>query len=548
MRFSLFLLFVTIFSFSSQAQVLGNSTANYTRADTLRGSLRPERTGYDLQHYELTVKVVPEEKYVVGHNTITFKVVHKLPVMQVDLFENMQVDSILYKGKKLDYRREYNAVFISFSEPLMPQKNNEKITFYYSGHPIVAHRAPWDGGLVFTKDKNGNPWISTAVQGIGASLWFPNKDHQADEPDHGVTMHVAVPNGLMDVSNGRLTGKKDLGNGYTQWTWKVVNPINNYSISLNIGDYVHFSDTYKNLDLNYYVLSYNLKKAKKQFEQVKGMMSCFYQHFGAYPFLKDGYKLVEAPYLGMEHQSAVTYGNHFENGYLGRDLSGTGVGLKWDFIIIHESGHEWFGNSITAADIADMWIHESFTTYSESVYIECRWGKKDALTYLKGLRKNIMNKAPIIGDYGVNSEGSGDMYYKGANMLNTLRSVINNDEKWWDLIKSYTLHFRHQIINTKDVIDYFEAKTNKNLSPIFDQYLRYANIPVLQLKKENNQVFARWKVDVPYFSMPVDVFINGNEKRIFPTKKWKNLPLNIDTPTDFQIDEMGFYVKTEWME
>lgn len=545
MRFYFFLLFATLFCFPAQAQILGHSTTTYTRADSLRGSLRPARTGYDVQHYDLTVKIVPEEKYLVGHNTITFKVKHELPIMQVDLFENMHVDSILYKGKKLDYRREYNAVFITFDQPLTPQKSTEKIRFYYSGHPIVAEHAPWDGGLVFSKDKNGNHWIATAVQGIGASLWFPNKDHQSDEPDNGVTMHVAVPNGLMDVSNGRFVGKKDMGNGYTQWNWKVVNPINNYSISLNIGDYVHFSRKYKDLDLNYYVLSYHLKEAKKQFKQVQGMMACFYKHFGPYPFVKDGYKLVETPYLGMEHQSAVAYGNHFKNGYLGRDLSGTGVGLKWDFIIIHESGHEWFGNSITAADIADMWIHESFTTYSESVYIECRWGKKDALTYLKGIRKNIMNNAPIIGDYGVNSEGSGDMYYKGANMLNTLRSVINNDEKWWDLLKSYTLHFRHQIIDTKDVIDYFEAKTNRDLSPIFDQYLRYTHIPVLQLKKEADAILMRWKVDVPYFSMPIDVLINGEEKRIFPTKTWQEIALPVEQLSAIKIDEMGYYVNVE---
>lgn len=543
MKYFFSILFLLSISFPINAQIL-REKGNYTRADTLRGSLRPERTNFDVQKYELTLQINPEEKYIAGVNEITFKVVHKLPVMQIDLFENMQVDSILYNGKKLKYKREFNAVFISFPQPLK-KNTTQKIAFYYSGNPIVAKRAPWDGGFVFTQDQDGNPWIATAVQGTGASLWYPNKDHQSDEPDKGVKMHIAVPNGLMNVSNGRFTGKKELKNGYTQWSWKVVNPINNYNLALNIGNYVHFSARYKNLDLNYYVLPHHLEQAKKQFEQVKSMMACFYEHFGPYPFIKDGYKLVETPYLGMEHQSAVAYGNKFINGYLGKDLSGTGVGLKWDFIIIHESAHEWFGNSITASDIADMWIHEAFTTYAESVYVECEWGKEAALTYLNGIRKNIQNTAPIIGDYGVNSEGSGDMYYKGANLLNTLRSVVNNDEKWWELLKAYSLNFRHQVIASKDVIDFFEEKTGRKLQPIFDQYLRYAAIPVLQFKEKNGEHLFRWKVNVEKFKMPIDLLVDGKEKRIFPTTKWQKLPDDIATAKDFEVDKKGYYVDIE---
>lgn len=544
MNHFLSILFLLFLSFPIQAQILGKEEAGYTRADTLRGSLRPERTGFDVLKYDLTLKVNPEKRYISGVNKITFEVVDELPVMQIDLFENMNVDSILYRGQKLEYDREFNAVFVSFEERL--KKNTEQtISFYYSGHPIVAERAPWDGGFVFTKDENGNHWIATAVQGMGASVWYPNKDHQSDEPDQGVEMHIAVPNGLMDVSNGRFMGKKDLKNGYTQWNWKVVNPINNYNLALNIGNYVHFSGKYKDLDLNYYVLPNHLEKAKKQFGQVQGMMKCYYQHFGPYPFIKDGYKLVETPYLGMEHQSAVAYGNKYMNGYLGRDLSGTGIGLKFDFIIIHESAHEWFGNSITAADIADMWIHEAFTTYAESVYVECRWGKEAALEYLEGIRKNIQNSAPIIGDYGVNSEGSGDMYYKGANLLNTLRSVIDNDEQWWQLVKDYTLHFRHQIIDTQDVIHFFEEETGRKLQPIFDQYLRYAAIPVLQFKKENNTLWARWEVDVANFKMPIDLIVDGKEERIFPTEKWRKIPLEVTDLKTIKIDTLGYYVNVE---
>lgn len=387
----------------SFGQVLSNKDF-YTEADTLRGSLRSERS-YDVLKYHLQLKVDPEEKFISGFNTITFQTEEELPVMQIDLFENMQIDSIIHKKKELKYERKFDAIFVEFDEPLGKLKK-DSVRVYYSGHPLIAKNAPWDGGFVFDKDEDGNHWIAVAVQGMGASLWYPNKDHQSDEPQE-VLIEAAVPNGLMNVSNGRFVAKEDLGDGYTRWSWKVNNPINNYNIVLNIGNYVHFSDLYNDLDLDYYVLPYNLEKAKKQFEEVKPMMDCFYEKFGEYPFVEDGFKLVDTPYLGMEHQSAVAYGNEYQMGYLGNDVSGTGIGLRFDFIIIHESGHEWFGNSITAEDIADMWIHEGFTAYSEAVYIECRWGKEDALKYLWGTRKSIGNNAPVIGDYGVNSEGSG---------------------------------------------------------------------------------------------------------------------------------------------
>ncbi|MCJ7757111.1 MAG: M1 family metallopeptidase, partial [Gillisia sp.] len=451
-------------------QVLSNKKSQYTQADSLRGSLRAERA-YDVLKYHLQVKVVPEEKYISGFNTISFKTEQELPVMQIDLFENMKVDSIIHQNRSLEYERKFNAVFVNFKEPLKTGQI-DSVKFYYSGNPIVAANAPWDGGFVFDQDEEGNPWIAVAVQGTGASLWYPNKDHQSDEPEE-VLIEIAVPKGLMNVSNGRFLGKEDLGNGYNRWSWKVSNPINNYDVVLNIGNYVHFEDSFQDLDLDYYVLPYNLEKAKKQFEEVKPMMACFYDKFGEYPFVEDGYKLVETPYLGMEHQSAVAYGNQYMPGYLGSDLSGTGIGLKWDFIIIHESGHEWFGNSITARDIADMWIHEAFTSYSEAVYIECRWGKEEALEYLKGIRKRIGNQETIIGDYGVNNEGSGDMYYKGANLLNNLRSIYNDDVLWWKTLKDYTETYKHQIIDTKTVETFFDQAIDLDLQPVFDQYLRH---------------------------------------------------------------------------
>lgn len=536
--FPLLLLFFTT---SLLAQVVTNK-AVFTEADTLRGSLRPERN-YDVLKYNLQVKVDPEERYISGYNGITFKAEEDLPVMQVDLFRNMKVDSILFRGKRMKFDRRHNAVFIDLF-PKVEAKQVDSLRFYYSGNPVVAKNAPWDGGFVFEKDQQGNPFIGVAVQGTGASLWYPNKDHQSDEPEV-VLIGVAVPNELMNVSNGRFIGKEVLEDGYTRWNWKVNSPINNYNIVVNIGNYVHFEDKFRHLDLDYYVLPYNLEKAKQQFEEVKFMMNCFYEKFGAYPFEEDGFKLVETPYLGMEHQSAVAYGNDYRMGYLGRDLSGTGIGLKWDFIIIHESGHEWFGNSITAQDIADMWIHEGFTSYSEAVYIECRWGKDEALEYLKGIRNNIGNRTKIIGNYGVNSEGSGDMYYKGANLLNNIRSIYNNDDLWWKTLKDYTETFRHKNITTQTTEDFFNAAIDYDLQPVFDQYLRHASLPELQLKQDGKQVLYRWEATVEGFDMPVDVMINGKEVRLFPTQKWQKLEKKVKSVEDVKVIEKEFYIDRE---
>jgi aminopeptidase N len=516
----------------------------FTRKDSLHGGLRAERTCFDVLRYDLNIKINPDEKSIVGYNDITFKTVENTNKIQLDLFENMQIDSIVFNAKKLSYKREFNAVFINFEAPLI--KNSEqKLRFYYSGKPLVAKRAPWDGGFVWNKDSNGKDWIGVAVQGTGASLWYPVKDSQSDEPDFGASLKVAVPNGLMDVSNGRFIGSEDLKNGYTRWDWEVKNPINTYDITLNIGDYVHFGENYKGLDLDYYALRENFSKAKIQFEEVKPMMDCFQSKFGAYPFATDGYKLVETPYLGMEHQSAVAYGNKYQKGYLGSDLSGTGIGLLFDFIIIHESGHEWFGNSITSKDIADMWIHESFTCYSESVYLECQYGSEKARIYINGLSVNIDNDKPIIGQYGVNNEGSGDMYYKGALMLNTLRSVINDDAKWWKIILDYSNTYRHQIIDTETVIAFFNKASGMNLTPIFNQYLRHVSIPTLELRKMKNKVEYRWKTDEVNFEMPVDVNFKGQKIRLQATNNWKVSDFKVKTLNDISVLKDHFYIKVK---
>ncbi len=526
----------------AEAQLLKNQK-QFTRQDSLRGSITPERAWWDLKYYDLDVTVKPADKFIFGSNEITYEVLEPYQVLQIDLQEPMKIVNATQNNRELEVKQEGNAHFIQLVDPqIVGVTNRVKITF--EGTPREAKNAPWDGGFIFSKDSDDKPFIGVAVQGTGASLWYPNKDHQSDEPE-SVDIKVSVPNGLMNVSNGRLIAETALEDGYTQWHWRVEHSINNYNITLNIADYVHFEDQYNELSLDYYVLKGNLDKAKQQFQQVHPMMDCFYEKFGDYPFQKDGFKLVETPYLGMEHQSAVAYGNGYQNGYLGTDLSKTGIGLKWDFIIIHESAHEWFGNSVSAADIADMWIHESFTAYAESVFVECEFGKKEAIRYLYGLRDIIANDRPIIGKYGVNHEGSGDMYYKGANMLNTLRSVIDNDEKWWSLLKEFHKTFKYQTIHANDVINFYNSRTELNLKPIFDQYLNYISIPELQLKFDKNKtLYLRWKTDVENFKMPID-FQNveeGHLSRALIDKKWKKIEVELEDLGDLAINEYGYYI------
>lgn len=518
------------------------SAQNFTRKDSLQGGFSFERTCFDVQRYDLNVTINPDERSIAGYNDITFKTIQRSKTIQLDLFENMKIDSIVSDYKKLQYKREFDAVFITFENELLVDGSDKKLRFYYSGNPIVAKNAPWDGGFVFNKDENGKPWIGVAVQGTGASLWYPVKDSQSDEPDFGASIKVAVPNGLMNVSNGRFSGSEDLKNGYTSWNWEVKNPINNYNITINIGDYVHLHDNHKGLDLDYYVLRENEAKARKHFEEVKPMMDCFQSKFGQYPFKEDGYKLVETSYLGMEHQSAVAYGNKYRKGYLGFDNSGTGIGMLFDFITIHETGHEWFGNSITSKDIADMWIHEGFTTYSETVFVECMYGYEKAMQYINGQKKLVANQNRIIGEYGVNKEGSGDMYYKGSLLLNTLRHIVNDDEKWWKMLLKYSETYRHKIIDTQTVIAFFNTESKMNLTPIFNQYLKYKNIPILEFQKKGKGFEYRWKTDVANFEMPIDIIYKQKIIRLYPTNTWEKLNPKAKKISDIKVLEDKFYI------
>ncbi|UKJ07854.1 M1 family metallopeptidase [Solitalea lacus] len=539
-RKSFFLIAASALSFSAKAQLM-DGPRHFTRADTLRGTLSAERSCYDVTFYHLDIKVDTEQQSIEGYNDITFKTVSDFKRIQVDLFANMKVDKIVWKGNELPYKREFGAVFIDFPEKIKAN-STQTLRFYYSGKPMVAKRAPWDGGFVWTKDKAGDTWVGVACQGTGASLWWPNKDHQSDEPD-SMMISIAVPKDLMDVSNGRLRSTQDLNNGYVKYNWFVSNPINNYDVSVNIAKYAHFSDKHNNLDLDYYVLRENLSKAKEQFKQVKSMLTCFEYRFGPYPFYEDGYKLIETPYLGMEHQSAVAYGNKYKNGYLGNDLTHSGVGTKFDFIIIHESGHEWFGNSVTSKDIADMWIHESFTNYSESIYAECEFGYQDYLKHINGYKQSVHNDKPIIGPYGVNEEGSGDMYYKGGLMLHTIRSIVG-DEKFFEMLKGVPTKFWHQTVTTDDIVNYANKKTGTDLTKVFYQYLKYTNIPTLELKEIDGNVNYRWKADVAGFDMPIKVALADKKWRIIrPTSTWQQL--SAKTTADVKVAEDLYYINVK---
>ena len=519
-RISLLLIIILI----SLSQLSGQ----YSRQDSLRGSITPERAWWDLTHYHLHVDVHPEDSTLQGKNIISYKVLASQEILQVDLQEPLKITEVKQNGKSLDFITKGAAHFVHLKDP-QEIGSHQAIEVHYAGRPHIAIRAPWDGGISWKYDNNKQPFVASSCQGIGASIWWPCKDHMADEPD-SMDISVTTPGHLMDVSNGQLVSQEELPNGRKTFHWTVKNPINNYGVNLSVGDYVHFNEVYQGengpLKMDYFVLRDNLEKAKKQFLQVPTMMASFEHWFGPYPFYEDGFKLVEVPYLGMEHQSAVTYGNGYMNGYRGSDLSGSGWGLKFDFIIIHEAGHEWFANNITYKDIADMWIHESFTAYSESLFVESEYGKEAGADYVIGTRMNINNDKPIIGVYGVNQRGSGDMYYKGSNMLHTLRQIVNDDEKWRMMLRGLNEEFYHKTVTSKQIEKYMSRFLEIDLGSFFDQYLRTTQIPTLQYVVRDGNLRYRWMNVVEGFEMPVKLWFD-NEKAVVIKggTSWRRIPL-----------------------
>ncbi len=515
-----------------------------THADTLRGSITPERAWWDATFYDLHTSVSPADSSISGRVGITYLVVAPAREMQIDLQQPLVIDSVTQSHRVLNIRRDGNAYFASL---LDTQKIGEHktVVVYYHGKPRVALRPPWDGGFTWVRDSLGNRWVATSNQGLGASVWWPNKDTQADEPD-SQRVAITVPDSMIDVSNGRLRSTTHNADGTTTYEWFVASPINNYNVAVNAGSYAHYTDSYAgeagNLTLDFWPLAYHLDAAKKQWAQVRPMLACFEHWFGPYPWYTDGYKLVEAPHLGMEHQSAVAYGNHFHNGYLGRDLSHTGLGLAWDFIIVHESAHEWFGNSITTKDIADSWVHEGFANYAESLFEECQSGKEAGARYVIGVRENIKNDAPIVAEYGLNREGSGDMYYKGGNMLHTIRQIVGDDEKWRSILRGLNKTFWHQTVTGAQVEEYISQQAGVDLSKVFAQYLTTTMIPMLEYSINGATLTYRWTNVVPGFDMPVRVTLADSTYSVIrPTTSPQTTKLALHDPASFRVD-LNYYV------
>ncbi|KRP11447.1 MAG: peptidase M1 [Sphingobacteriales bacterium BACL12 MAG-120813-bin55] len=549
MRYIFFMACLT--AVTAQAQLFDRQEA-FTKADTLQGSITAERIWWDALHYDLSVAFDFGSKSLRGSNTITYKVLQPYSIMQIDLMEPLLADSVKADGKLLPVSRVGNVLYIEMPEGQQPG-DIAKLTVYYQGKPRVAKLPPWDGGAIWDTDDANQQWISVACQGLGASVWYPNKDHQYDEAD-SATMHIRVPAGLAGVANGRLTGKQAMANGDTIWSWKVVSPINNYNFIPYIGKYAKLDTTYKGengtLDVSLWFLKQHLDQARSHvLPDVMRTLEAFEYWFGPYPFYADSYKMVEAPHLGMEHQSAIAYGNHFMNGYLGRDLSGTGEGKDWDYIIVHESGHEWFGNNITTRDIADMWVHEGFTDYSETLFVEYWKSKENGDRYVQGIRRNIMNDTPIIGTYNVNSEGSGDMYSKGANLLHTIRTVIDNDSLFREILRGLNADFYHQTVTSNDVEQYISSKSGYDFSKVFTQYLRTTSIPLLEYRwvavKGGMELHYRWANIVNGFAMPVRVKIDDKELLLQPTQNWQvtSLEYGKKAPKTLFADP-NYYIQT----
>lgn len=520
----------------------------FTRADTLRGSNGPARSWWDVTYYDLSVRIDPPSRSIAGANRIVYRVVStpETDEMQIDLQAPLVIDSVVHHGRVARVRSEGDAHFVRMAEPIEAGVL-DSVTVHYHGRPVVAVDPPWDGGFIWTEDGSGLPWVATANQGLGASVWWPNKDYQEEEPD-SQRIALTVPATMTAVSNGRLRNVAINPDGTATWAWFVSSPINNYGIAVNVGTFAHWRETFNGLDgpltLDFWPVARNHAAARVQWTQTRSMLRCFEEWFGPYPWYEDGFKMIESPHLGMEHQSAIAYGNGYQNGYLGRDLSGTGQGLAWDFIIVHESAHEWWGNNITTEDVADMWVHEGFANYAENLYTECVTGSKEAgAEYVIGTRDAIRNDVPIIGAYGVQNQGSGDMYYKGGNLLHTIRQLVGDDTRWRSILRGLQRDFGRSTVTTADIEDYIARASGLHLGPVFDEYLRTTMVPRLEWSIVGTELSYRWTDVVDGFDMPVEVETSGGATlRLEPAEAWRTTSVAPGT-TGITVDP-DYYVRS----
>lgn len=537
-------------------------------ATKLLGELTPIRENFDVQHYDLSVAIDIENQSITGQNVITYKAVEDINEIQVDLQEPLQVESITRDGNPLTFEKKFNSYFVSLGREIQ-EGSTDSITVKYSGKPKAAVSPPWDGGFVWETDSLGQPWVGVACEGEGASVWWPNKDHLSDEPDLGVKTSFRVPSNLKAIGNGKMINTEEHDDGTTTYTWKTVHPIDNYNVTVNIGDYVNYTDFYQrpippqqpglgqqqrvkppSLDVDYYILSYHVDQAKQHFSFVEDVIGTFEFVFGPYPFYEDGFGIVETPYLGMEHQGAIAYGNNFEQGYRGQLVKPY---IEFDYLFVHETAHEWWGNNISVKDRADIWIQEGFASYADAIYVVSSYGFKAYLEYMDYYRSQVRNQEPVVGEYDINHDIPGDAYYKTALMLNTLSQLIESNQDWIGIMQKAQQQFRAPYTVTgQEFRDFLTEESGIELTAFFQQYLDTTMIPKLQMKlvKDDGDEFLiyRWTNVVDGFDMPVQLeYAQYKQKWIYPEQDWKKVELPKETNKQFlTVDERSFYIDLQF--
>ena len=508
----------------------------YTDENILLGEMTKYRDCFDVYYYDLSVELDPSNELLMGTVEIHSKAQKDFDRFQIDLHSNFQIEGITDKitGESLNYTREERAIYIDNT-----RKKDESFTIEvrYSGKPVKAKKAPWKGGFVWKKDKERNPWVGVACETDGASIWWPLKDHTSDEPD-SMRMHYTVPEGLIAVGNGRFEGEV-ASEHLTTFNWFVSYPINTYNVTVYVGDFKMLKDEYigisgEKLELTHYVLERNYEKAKKHFQQVHPMLKIYEQKFGEYPWFNDGFKLIESPYEGMEHQTAIAYGNGYKND----------IDPVTDYILLHELAHEWWGNSITAKDLADVWLQEGFATYAEALYFEEKNGKDKYDQHLYFNKIFIKNKYPVVGEKNrrwFHFRKSSDAYVKGAWVLQSLRVQMENDSLFFDIIKSFYDRHKYKIVESNDFIEIVNEKTGEDYQWFFNQYLYNNFAPEFEYGVSlSGSLYYRWNnVSEDFDKLKVRMKSQGKIIELSPSTKVQKLVLPKTAYGAWNIEFLG---------